>query len=82
MDSMLSTSAYSYSHSLTGSVMQQFEHPTARLLQDSGFRPIRYPAWKLACLEERVSEGALCSPNYLPLYYYTLHKNLLVLVPI
>lgn len=58
MDSMLSTSAYSYSHSLTGSALQQFEHPTARLLQDSGFRQIRYLAWKQACLEERVTEGA------------------------
>lgn len=57
MDTMLSTSAYSYSNSLTGSVMHQFEHPTMRLLQESGFRQISYLAWKKACLEERSAEG-------------------------
>lgn len=57
MDTMLSTSAYSYSNSLTGSAMQQFEHPTMRLLQESGFRQIGYLAWKKACLEERAAEG-------------------------
>ncbi|BDA41797.1 probable La-related protein 1 at C-terminar half [Coccomyxa sp. Obi] len=57
VDAMLSTSAYSYSNSLTGSAMQQFEHPTMRLLQESGFRQIGYLAWKKACLEERAAEG-------------------------
>lgn len=58
VDSMLSTSAYSYSQSLSSSGMQQFEHPSLRLLQDSGFRQIGYLAWKKACLEERAAEGA------------------------